>query len=144
MTGISGISLDNGVYTPFAAAKGTGRDPAPPSPESFAELLEKKIAGEKPEELSPKARPVIDKTSKLYEVCQDLETLIVKNLINGMRATVQKSGLLDTGFAGKMYEDMLYDEYAKDFTKSAGLGFADMAYLELTHQRGKAMAQQSK
>jgi flagellar protein FlgJ len=35
---------------------------------------------------------------------------------------------------------MLWDEYAKDFTKNAGLGFADMAYLELTGQRGKALS----
>jgi flagellar protein FlgJ len=49
-----------------------------------------------------------------------------------MRSTVQKSGLVDEGFAGKMYEDMLYDEYAKDFSKNAGFGFADLAYQELT------------
>jgi len=39
--------------------------------------------------------------------------------------------------AGKMYEDMLYDEYAKNFAKNAGFGMAEMAYLELTGQRGK-------
>jgi len=45
--------------------------------------------------------------------------------------------LIDEGFAGKMYEDMLYDEYARDFTKNANFGFAELAYLELTGQRGK-------
>jgi flagellar protein FlgJ len=30
-----------------------------------------------------------------------------------------------------MYEDMLYDEYAKDFTKNAGFGLAESAYLQL-------------
>ena len=38
-----------------------------------------------------------------------------------------------------MYEDMLYDEYARDFTKSANFGLAEMAYLELTGQRGKVI-----
>jgi flagellar protein FlgJ len=79
----------------------------------------------------------IDKTSELYEQCQELESFLVKNLLNSMRSTVQKSGFMDGGFAGGMYEDMLYDEYAKDFTKSASFGFADLAYLELTGQRGK-------
>jgi flagellar protein FlgJ len=82
---------------------------------------------------------VIDKTGKLYEQCLELETFLVKNLIGSMRNTVQKSGLIDEGFAGKMYEDMLYDEYAKDFAKNANFGLAEQAYLELTGQRGKVI-----
>jgi flagellar protein FlgJ len=52
-----------------------------------------------------------------------------------MRNTVQKSGLIDQGFAGEMYEDMLYDEYAKDFTKNARFGLAGQVYLELSGRR---------
>jgi flagellar protein FlgJ len=74
----------------------------------------------------------VDKTGKLYELCLELETFIIKNLLTGMRNTVQKSGLVDDSFAGKMYEDMLYDEYAKDFTKSANFGLAEQAYRQLT------------
>jgi flagellar protein FlgJ len=81
----------------------------------------------------------IDKTDKLYEQCAELEIFLVKTLISSMRNTVQKSGLIDEGFAGKMYEDMLYDEYARDFAKNANFGMAEMAYLELTGQRGKAV-----
>jgi flagellar protein FlgJ len=84
-------------------------------------------------------RPVIDKAGKLYEQCAALETFLVKTLITGMRSTIQKSEFLDGGFAGKMYEDMLYDEYAKDFAKNAGFGLAELAYLELTGQRGKIL-----
>jgi flagellar protein FlgJ len=80
-------------------------------------------------------RPVIDKTSKLYEQCQELETFLVKNLLTGMRSTVQKTGLIEEGLAGKFYEDMLWDEYAKNFTRHAGFGLAEQAYLELTGQR---------
>ena len=73
----------------------------------------------------------IDKTDKLYELCLELETFLIKNLIKGMRNTVQKSNLIDSGFAGEMYEDMLYDEYAKVYSKNANFGFAEMAYREL-------------
>jgi flagellar protein FlgJ len=93
-----------------------------------------------PSSISNSHKAKIDKTDKLYEQCEALETFLVKNLITGMRNTVQKSGLLDEGFAGEMYEDMLYDEYAKDFTKNAKFGLADIAYLELTGQRGKLIA----
>jgi len=73
----------------------------------------------------------IDKNDKLYQLCLELETFLVKNLLTGMRNTVQKTGLVDDSFAGKMYEDMLYDEYAKDFTKGANFGLAEMAYRQL-------------
>ena len=77
----------------------------------------------------------IDKNDKLYEACMELETFLIKNLIKSMRSTVMKTNLIDTGFAGGMYEDMLYDEYAKDFAKNANLGFAEMAYRELAGLR---------
>jgi flagellar protein FlgJ len=79
----------------------------------------------------------IDKTDKLYEQCMELEVFMIKTLVSSMRNTVQKTGLIDQSYAGKMYEDMLYDEYAKDFAKNANFGMAEMAYLELTGQRGK-------
>ena len=104
---------------------------------NFAEMLKQARAPQAPETGLVSTNPVqIDKTDKLYEQCLELETFLVKTLINGMRKTIQKSGLIDEGFAGKMYEDMLYDEYARDFTKNAGFGLADQAYLELTGKRG--------
>jgi flagellar protein FlgJ len=110
----------------------------------FAGILDKlrnvQVAGSenKPAPVLSSRKPVIDKVGKLYEQCEALETFLVKTLISGMRNTVQKSNLVDTGFAGQMYEDMLYDEYAKDFTRNANFGLAELAYLELTGQRGKA------
>jgi flagellar protein FlgJ len=74
----------------------------------------------------------IDKNDKLYQLCLELETFLVKNIVNGMRNTVQKTGLVDDSFAGKMYEDMLYDEYSKEFAKNAGFGLAEMAYRQMT------------
>ena len=74
----------------------------------------------------------IDKNDKLYELCLELETFLVKNLIKSMRSTVQKSSLIESGLAGEMYEDMLYDEYAKTFSRNANFGFAEMAYRELS------------
>jgi flagellar protein FlgJ len=111
---------------------------------SFAEYLEKAAAdtaGQPPREnpASPPGpgTPSIDTSSKLYEQCQELEMFLVKNLLTGMRNTVQKTGLIEEGLAGKFYEDMLWDEYARNFTRNAGFGLADQAYLELTGQRGR-------
>ena len=73
----------------------------------------------------------IDRDSQLFQLCLELETFLVKNLLNSMRNTIQKTGLIDDSFAGKMYEDMLWDEKAKDFTRNAGFGLAEQAYRQL-------------
>jgi len=73
----------------------------------------------------------IDRNSELYQLCLELETFLVKNLLSSMRNTIQKTGLIDDSFAGKMYEDMLWDEKAKDFTRNAGFGLAEQAYRQL-------------
>jgi flagellar protein FlgJ len=134
--------LLNQGYVPFgnSPVPTTGKDGG-----AFAEMLEKAAEAAQdnhnPTPILKGGKADIDKTSKLFEMCQELETFLLKNLINSMRDTVQKSDLLDTGFAGKFYEDMLYDEYAKGFAKNAGLGFAELAYIELSGQRGKAISQ---
>lgn len=73
----------------------------------------------------------IDKTSKLYEKSMELESFFVKMMVDSMRKTVTKVNG-ENGFAQKMYEDMLYDEYTTALTKNAGFGIADSIYLELS------------
>jgi len=130
---IAGFEFNNPASL-YADNMRLSSSPAVHSPQNFAEALKRasasasanstvveKRAGEEP----------IDKEDKLYQLCLELETFLVKNLLTSMRNTVQKSGLVDNSFAGKMYEDMLYDEYAKDFTKNADFGLAAQAYRQL-------------
>jgi flagellar protein FlgJ len=151
ITAVSAENLRFSAFVPFTSA-GTPSAGTPSAGKGgeFSALLEKAGAAangsDAPAAETPASAPppgtgkaVINKQDKLYEQCEALETFLIKNLISGMRKTVQKSGLLDTGFAGQMYEDMLYDEYAKDFSKNANFGFAELAYLELTGQRGKLL-----
>jgi len=130
-----GAQYLNSAHVPFSSSI-SAQDINLVERNSFGELLEK-VRNSK---LSPPAdastamvskAPSIDKTDKLYELCMELETFLIKNLIKSMRSTVQKTGLIDAGFAGEVYEDMLYDEYAKAFAKNANLGFAEMAYRDL-------------
>ncbi len=74
----------------------------------------------------------IDKTSKLYEKSMELESYLVKIMLNSMRSSLSSSGLAgEKSYAGSMYEDMLYDELAVSMTKNAGFGLADQIYLQL-------------
>ena len=78
----------------------------------------------------------IDKTSKLYEQALELESYFVKIMLSSMRSTISKSNLTgQNDFAGKMYDDMLYDELSRDVTKNAGFGLADQVYLQLAGKK---------
>jgi flagellar protein FlgJ len=135
---IASMQLDNSLNSAerFRSLAATGNT-AQTEAVSFADMLES--AESQTAAPSHKNTPVIDKTSEIWEQCEALESYIMKILLSGMRKTVQKSGLIEQGFAGEMYEDMLYDEYATSLAKDSSLGFAKMAYLELTGQRGKAL-----
>jgi len=129
---ISGLGLINTDDYRLSSPYVSGNAP------SFEELLDRSRASwealysEPSEKKSSTGGKQIDKDDKLFQLCLELETFLVKNLLTSMRNTVQKSGLIEESFASKMYEDMLYDEYAKDFTNNANLGFAEMAYKQLT------------
>ena len=133
-----GVQYLNQDYVPFSSAAPTAHNLQSGGGSSFEELLMRAQNSSATGEIASSRisnKTPIDKEDKLYELCMELETFLIKNLIKSMRSTVQKAKLIDTGFAGEIYEDMLYDEYAKSFTKNAGLGFAEMAYRELAGLR---------
>ena len=70
--------------------------------------------------------------ARLREVSEEFEAIFVKQLLDSMRNTVQKSGLVDGGFAEQIYEDMLYDEYAQTISKTNSFGIAEMIYNQLS------------
>lgn len=75
------------------------------------------------------------RNEKLEKACKDFQAILIKKMLDSMRDTVQETGLLDGGHAEKVFEDMLYKEYAQKMSETAGLGLDEMIYRELT---GKA------
>ncbi len=117
-------SIDiSGYYARFQAGR---RDEESMSRTLMAGVKTRPASGARPGMPKP-----IDKQSKLYEVCQDFEALFVKQMLDVMRKTVKKSGLLDGGMAEEIFEDMLYDEYALSMSRYARLGLSDMLYKQL-------------
>ena len=69
---------------------------------------------------------------RLREVSREFEALFIKQMLDTMRKTVQKSELNDGGFAEEIYEDMLYDQYAQTMAKTKSFGIAEMLYNQLS------------
>ena len=80
-------------------------------------------------------RPSVDKSSELYKACLDFEAIFIKQMLNVMRKTVQKEGLLDGGLSEDIFEDMLYDEYEKKMAETAQFGLAETMYIQINHQK---------
>jgi len=75
----------------------------------------------------------VDRKSKLYEECQEFESIFVKMMVKEMRNSVDKTDvLISGGWAEDIYQDMLDDEYSKNMAKSAGFGLADQLYKQLS------------
>jgi len=128
ISGIASSFIDS--YQLSAMTASTALTPLSGGSADFASIIERAAKVQNSKDGGTEKND-IDKTDKLYELCLELETFLVKNLLNSMRNSVQKTGLIDNSYAGKMYEDMLWDEYAKDFTKNASFGLAQQAYRQL-------------
>ncbi len=69
---------------------------------------------------------------KLYEVAEEFHSLFVKMMLNSMRKTLNKEqDLLYGGFQQDIYEDMLYDEYTKVFSKNMNSPLVKEIYFQL-------------
>ena len=71
------------------------------------------------------------KKNRLRKVSEDFEALMINQMLKEMRKTVDKSGLIDGGMAEQIFEDILYDEYAKEFSKTKTFGLADIIYNQM-------------
>jgi peptidoglycan hydrolase FlgJ len=77
------------------------------------------------------AKPQTDR-GKLQEACQDFEAIFVKQMLDAMRDTVNKTSLFGRNMAEDIFEDMLYDEYAKEMSKNTKLGISEMMFKQLS------------
>lgn len=69
----------------------------------------------------------------LKKACQDFEGYYLQQIFTEMRKTVPDSGLLEKSQGRGIYEDMLYEEYAKNISQGKGFGLADMLYKQLAN-----------
>lgn len=71
----------------------------------------------------------------LRDATRDFEALFIKQMLDSMRKTVPKDGMLDGGMGKDIFEDMLYDEYSKQMAKTADFGISDMMYKQLSTRK---------
>ena len=77
-----------------------------------------------------------DKTNetKLRKACSDFEAIVLRQMLTSMRESIPKSGLLDGGYAEKMYQSMRDEELAKEMAGGKGTGLGELLFKQLSGQ----------
>ena len=68
---------------------------------------------------------------ELLDVCYDMESIFVGQMLKSMRNTVMETDFFGESMAKDIFNDMLYDEYAKVMAKSDAFGLARQIYDQL-------------
>lgn len=69
------------------------------------------------------------KDEKLMETCKEFEAIFINMMLKEMRKTVPDGGLIEKSTGTKIFEDMYYEEVAKNISdKDDGIGLAKMLY----------------
>lgn len=66
--------------------------------------------------------------AKLKEACDGFEELFVHKMLQVMRESSGKSGLIFGGRGEEIFQDMLDENYAKLITRTGALGLSGMIY----------------
>lgn len=67
---------------------------------------------------------------QLLDACKEFETYFVEQMFKAMRATVHKEESSESSYMN-MFEDTLYQEYAKNVADSGQLGLAQTLYEQM-------------
>jgi len=68
---------------------------------------------------------------ELLDVCYEMESIFVGQMLKTMRNTVMETDFFGKSMAKDIFNDMLYDEYAKLMAKSDAFGLARQIYDQL-------------
>ena len=68
---------------------------------------------------------------ELLDVCYEMESIFVGQMLKTMRKTVMETDFFGKSMAKDIFNDMLYDEYAKVMAKSNAFGLARQIYTQL-------------
>lgn len=71
--------------------------------------------------------PRADDQTRLRAVAKEFESLFAKQMLDSMRDTLNKEDdMFNGGMAQDIFDDMLYEEYARMMANTGSLGIADL------------------
>ena len=68
---------------------------------------------------------------ELLDICYEMESIFVGQMLKTMRKTVMETDFFGKSMAKDIFNDMLYDEYAKLMARSDSFGLAQQMFTQL-------------
>lgn len=87
-----------------------------------------------------KESPANKEDAPLKKACSEFESMLVFQMLKNMRNSVMKSDLFGSGQEEEMFQDMMDEEIAKDFSRTGTIGLGDMMYQQLIQQKSAKVA----
>lgn len=72
--------------------------------------------------------------AKLKTACQDFEQLFLTQMLQQMRSSIPKDGMLGGGQQEEMFNGMLDQERAKAWSQDGGIGLANLLFQQMKDQ----------
>lgn len=69
-----------------------------------------------------------DAKMQLRRAAEEMESLLVKMMFTAMKKTVDKTGLVDGGQGEAIFDDMLTEEYSRQFSRTGTFKIAEIIY----------------
>jgi len=80
---------------------------------------------------------------RLYDVSLEFQSIFINMMLKSMRSNLNtKNELLHAGMQQDIFEDMLYDEYAKQMSQDKRFNLAEQIYMQLSESLPDAPAAQ--
>jgi flagellar protein FlgJ len=74
---------------------------------------------------------------RLKEVCREMEAVFLSTMLQRMRATVNRDGLIKESLGENIFTSMLDGELAKEASGGEGIGIADLLYRQLSQNKDR-------
>lgn len=91
---------------------------------------EKEVGLDNKKAVNPESNDEVDE--EVLAVSQEFESIFVGMMFKQMRDAINRSDLLDGGLSQDIYEDMYYDELAKEAAKTEQFEIAEAVYKQLS------------
>ncbi len=72
-----------------------------------------------------------EKKKELKKACEDFEAIFLDEMFKEMRKTSIGEGLIQKTREYKLWEDMFYENVAKEMAHGGGIGLSDILYKQL-------------
>ena len=70
------------------------------------------------------------------DACKEFEALFINMMLKELRATVNKSGLMDGGKAEELYTSLMDTQMSREMAAQGGIGLAEMLYRQMMEASG--------